>query len=131
MVSKGAVSKLHQHILIFVDDKLVNLPECEGIVLLNIQSWGAGADPWGTSSDPVRLCNNGTSQIFGLRSQLSKMKEKAQKVASNFIITVELSACFIWRWTVGGGWNHRSCADGEQTCKIHAKFYTTQIIILS
>ena len=53
MVSKGAVSKLHQHILVFVDDRLVDLPDCEGIVFLNIQSWGAGADPWGTSSDPV------------------------------------------------------------------------------
>ena len=54
MVSKGAVSKLRQHIHIFVDDKVVDLPECEGVVFLNIQSWGAGADPWGTSSDPVR-----------------------------------------------------------------------------
>ena len=55
MVSKGEVSKLRQHISLFVDDKLVDLPDCEGIVLLNIQSWGAGADPWGTATDAVGL----------------------------------------------------------------------------
>lgn len=55
MMSKGAVSKLHQHVSLFVDDNRVNLPECEGIVFLNIQSWGAGADAWGTASDPVKL----------------------------------------------------------------------------
>ena len=56
MVSKGAVSKLHQHITLFVDERVVNLPDCEGIVFLNIQSWGAGADPWGTANDPVNFC---------------------------------------------------------------------------
>ena len=54
MVSKGEVSKLHQHIRVFVDDRVIDLPECEGIVFLNIQSWGAGADPWGSASDSVR-----------------------------------------------------------------------------
>ncbi len=55
MISKGDTKDLHRHINVYGDGKKVDLPEVEGVVFLNIQSWGAGADAWGTSHDPVSL----------------------------------------------------------------------------
>lgn len=34
-----------------VDGKIVELPAVEGIVILNLLSWGSGANPWGTSRE--------------------------------------------------------------------------------
>lgn len=34
-----------------VDGKHVELPPLEGIVILNILSWGSGANPWGPEKD--------------------------------------------------------------------------------
>ena len=55
MISKGDTKDLHKHITVFADGRRVDLPDVEGVVFLNIQSWGAGADAWGTSQDPVSL----------------------------------------------------------------------------
>lgn len=38
---------LHKYIDLYLDGKLVELPELESIVVLNIPSWGAGVDLWG------------------------------------------------------------------------------------
>lgn len=54
MISKGDTKNLQNHLNVFVDGRRVDMPDVEGIVFLNIQSWGAGADAWGTSPDPVR-----------------------------------------------------------------------------
>jgi len=37
MISKTETSELHRHINIFVDKKKLELPELEGVVVLNIQ----------------------------------------------------------------------------------------------
>jgi diacylglycerol kinase (ATP) len=42
---------LHKKIRLEVDGKVVNLPQVEGIIILNILSWGSGANPWGPEKD--------------------------------------------------------------------------------
>ena len=32
---------------------MIDLPDIEGVVVLNIPSWGAGADLWGSEKDGV------------------------------------------------------------------------------
>ena len=53
---KSMVAKemeLHKHLRVTVDGEELKLPALEGLVLLNIQSWAAGADPWGTAGSEV------------------------------------------------------------------------------
>nr|XP_022288117.1 diacylglycerol kinase theta-like isoform X3 [Crassostrea virginica]XP_022333680.1 diacylglycerol kinase theta-like isoform X3 [Crassostrea virginica] len=47
MVKKRLVKDLHRHIRLEVDGRLVELPPVEGIIILNILSWGSGSNPWG------------------------------------------------------------------------------------
>ncbi|XP_025091817.1 diacylglycerol kinase theta-like isoform X2 [Pomacea canaliculata] len=47
MVNRKSCKDLHRHIKVEVDGKLIDLPPVEGIVILNILSWGSGANPWG------------------------------------------------------------------------------------
>lgn len=42
---------LWKRIELEVDGKSVDLPAVEGIVILNLLSWGGGANPWGTSRE--------------------------------------------------------------------------------
>ena len=51
MVSKKSWKELHNQIRIEVDGKLIQLPPVEGIIILNILSWGSGANPWGQEKD--------------------------------------------------------------------------------
>ena len=37
------------------DGLTIKLPDLQGIILLNIESWGAGAEPWGNEKDEVCL----------------------------------------------------------------------------
>lgn len=30
---------------------MIELPPCEGIIILNLSSWGSGANPWGTAKE--------------------------------------------------------------------------------
>ncbi|KAL7079428.1 hypothetical protein ACQ4LE_001052 [Meloidogyne hapla] len=34
-----------------VDGRPIELPPCEGIIVLNVLSWGSGANPWGTAKE--------------------------------------------------------------------------------
>ncbi|XP_033224636.1 diacylglycerol kinase theta isoform X3 [Belonocnema kinseyi] len=47
MVGRKPCKDLHKEIRLEVDGKLVELPQVEGIIILNILSWGSGANPWG------------------------------------------------------------------------------------
>ncbi|XP_076437790.1 diacylglycerol kinase theta-like [Babylonia areolata] len=47
MVNRKTCKDLHRHIKVEVDGKLIDLPPVEGIVILNILSWGSGANLWG------------------------------------------------------------------------------------
>ena len=51
MVAKE--TELHKYLRVVVDGEELKLPSLEGLVLLNIQSWAAGADPWGTTGSEV------------------------------------------------------------------------------
>ncbi|RXM98571.1 Diacylglycerol kinase theta [Acipenser ruthenus] len=42
---------LHKHLQLQVDQHEVELPSIEGLIFLNIPSWGSGADLWGSDSD--------------------------------------------------------------------------------
>ncbi|XP_078057043.1 diacylglycerol kinase theta isoform X2 [Mustelus asterias] len=42
---------LHKDLKLQVDDREVELPNIEGLIFLNIPSWGSGADLWGSDSD--------------------------------------------------------------------------------
>lgn len=45
--SGTSYEQLHRNMRLEVDNKLIELPELEGIIVLNILSWGSGANPWG------------------------------------------------------------------------------------
>ncbi|KAL5110455.1 Diacylglycerol kinase theta [Taenia crassiceps] len=51
MVNQTKCKDLHQNVLIEVDGRQLDLPPIEGIIILNILSWGAGANPWGVEKD--------------------------------------------------------------------------------
>ena len=46
--------ELHKQVRLEVDGRAVELPPCEGIICLNIASWGSGSNPWGSSSSADR-----------------------------------------------------------------------------
>ncbi|XP_070208433.1 diacylglycerol kinase theta-like isoform X1 [Littorina saxatilis] len=69
MVNRKSCKDLHRHIKVEVDGKLIELPPVEGIVILNILSWGSGANPWGperedTFSKPTHY--DGMLEIVGV-----------------------------------------------------------------
>jgi diacylglycerol kinase (ATP) len=47
IVNKNSWTNLNKAIKLEVDGKPVPLPHIEGIIILNILSWGSGANPWG------------------------------------------------------------------------------------
>ncbi|XP_018564136.1 diacylglycerol kinase theta isoform X3 [Anoplophora glabripennis] len=51
MVGPKMCKDLHKEVRLEVDGKLVELPQVEGIIILNILSWGSGANPWGPEKD--------------------------------------------------------------------------------
>lgn len=52
---KGYPQTFTHEVEIEIDGKKIDLPTLEGIVILNIGSWGAGADAWGPDKEDV--CN--------------------------------------------------------------------------
>ncbi|XP_076766753.1 diacylglycerol kinase theta isoform X5 [Xylocopa sonorina] len=61
MVKRKPCKDLHKEIRLEVDGRLVELPQVEGIIILNILSWGSGANPWGpdTKEDQFYTPNHG------------------------------------------------------------------------
>ncbi|KRX52446.1 Diacylglycerol kinase epsilon, partial [Trichinella sp. T9] len=60
---------LHLHVELQLDDKPVELPELEGVVVLNIPCWGAGVKPWQMGKGgPPQLIDDGLLEVFGLYS---------------------------------------------------------------
>ncbi|KRX70093.1 Diacylglycerol kinase epsilon, partial [Trichinella sp. T6] len=55
---------LHLHVELQLDDKLVELPELEGVVVLNIPCWGAGVKPWQMGKGgPPQLIDDGLLEV--------------------------------------------------------------------
>ncbi|XP_063407865.1 diacylglycerol kinase theta-like isoform X4 [Mytilus galloprovincialis] len=44
---RSLVRDLHRYIKVEVDGKPIDLPPVEGLIILNILSWGSGSNPWG------------------------------------------------------------------------------------
>ncbi|XP_067138852.1 diacylglycerol kinase theta [Centruroides vittatus] len=53
MVSKKTWKDLQREIRLEVDGKVIDLPPVEGIIILNILSWGSGANPWGPEKEDL------------------------------------------------------------------------------
>ncbi|KAH9381280.1 hypothetical protein HPB48_003261 [Haemaphysalis longicornis] len=53
MVSRKTWKDLHKEIRLEVDGKVIDLPPVEGIIILNILSWGSGANPWGPEKEDM------------------------------------------------------------------------------
>ncbi|CAH1986375.1 unnamed protein product [Acanthoscelides obtectus] len=51
IVGPSMCKDLHKEVRLEVDGKHVELPQVEGIIILNILSWGSGANPWGPEKD--------------------------------------------------------------------------------
>ncbi|XP_054266246.1 diacylglycerol kinase theta-like isoform X2 [Macrosteles quadrilineatus] len=51
MVGRKMCKDLHREVRLEVDGKVVDLPPVEGIIILNILSWGSGANPWGPEKE--------------------------------------------------------------------------------
>lgn len=51
-------SQLNERISLEMDGKLIDLPELESIVVLNIASWGAGANLWDLGLDQNRMSSD-------------------------------------------------------------------------
>jgi len=51
MLGRRMCKDLHKEIKLEVDGKHVELPPIEGIIILNIMSWGSGANAWGPEKD--------------------------------------------------------------------------------
>ncbi|KYB29049.1 Diacylglycerol kinase theta-like Protein [Tribolium castaneum] len=51
MVGPKMCKDLHKEVRLEVDGKHVELPQVEGIIILNILSWGSGANPWGPEKE--------------------------------------------------------------------------------
>lgn len=47
MVNRSSWNNLNKALKLEVDGKPIALPHVEGIIILNILSWGSGANPWG------------------------------------------------------------------------------------
>ncbi|OUC47857.1 diacylglycerol kinase accessory domain protein [Trichinella nativa] len=55
---------LHLHVELQLDNKLVELPELEGVVVLNIPCWGAGVKPWQMGKGgPPQLIDDGLLEV--------------------------------------------------------------------
>ncbi|VDM30824.1 unnamed protein product [Hydatigera taeniaeformis] len=51
MVNRSTCRDLQKKVVVEADGKVLDLPSLEGIVVLNILSWGGGANPWGLDKD--------------------------------------------------------------------------------
>jgi diacylglycerol kinase (ATP) len=51
MMNKSSCKDLNRLVSLEVDGRRIDMPQIEGIIILNIQSWGGGSNPWGSEKD--------------------------------------------------------------------------------
>uniref|UniRef100_A0AC35G3A0 Diacylglycerol kinase n=1 Tax=Panagrolaimus sp. PS1159 TaxID=55785 RepID=A0AC35G3A0_9BILA len=72
-----------------VDGKMIDLPPCEGIVILNLLSWGSGANPWGTAKEEAGFQkpthHDGLLEVVGI-SDVSRLGLIQSKLAAGIRI---------------------------------------------
>ena len=101
-LAKKSMSNLHEKAVLTVDGKIVELPQVEGFIILNIPSWGAGCDLWGKDKDDgfqVQSSSDNLLEIVGvtgvvhmgrIRSGLSTGIRIAQGCQINLTLKSEL-----------------------------------------
>ncbi|XP_029178189.1 diacylglycerol kinase theta isoform X5 [Nylanderia fulva] len=101
MVKRKPCKDLHKEIRLEVDGKLVDLPQVEGIIILNILSWGSGANPWGpdTKEDQFYTPNHwdGMLEVVGVTGvmhlgQIQSGLRTAMRIAQGGHIKIHLNS---------------------------------------
>uniref|UniRef100_A0A1X7V9D8 Diacylglycerol kinase n=1 Tax=Amphimedon queenslandica TaxID=400682 RepID=A0A1X7V9D8_AMPQE len=99
--SRDTSAELHQVMALKVDDKFVSLPTgLKGIVLLNIESWGAGSEPWGSHIEEgfeKNTYSDGMLEVMGLSGpmHLGRIKSSLQngiRIAQGTNISISFSS---------------------------------------
>ncbi|XP_017764692.1 PREDICTED: diacylglycerol kinase theta isoform X7 [Eufriesea mexicana] len=99
MVKRKLCKDLHKEIRLEVDGKLVELPQVEGIIILNILSWGSGANPWGPDSKEDQFCTpnhgDGMLEVVGVTGimhlgQIQSGLRTAMRIAQGGHIKIHL-----------------------------------------
>jgi diacylglycerol kinase (ATP) len=72
-----------------VDSRPIELPPVEGLVVLNILSWGSGANPWGTAKEESGFQKpthyDGLLEVVGI-TDVSRLGLIQSKIASGLRI---------------------------------------------
>ncbi|XP_018394366.1 PREDICTED: diacylglycerol kinase theta isoform X3 [Cyphomyrmex costatus] len=101
MVGRKPCKDLHKEIRLEVDGRLVELPQVEGIIILNILSWGSGANPWGpdTKEDQFYTPNHwdGMLEVVGVTGvmhlgQIQSGLRTAMRIAQGGHIKIHLNS---------------------------------------
>ncbi|XP_050312450.1 diacylglycerol kinase theta isoform X2 [Anthonomus grandis grandis] len=97
---KVCIRDLHKLVQLEVDFKRVNIPQVEGIIVLNILSWGSGANPWGPENDgkfskPTHF--DGLLEVVGVTGvvhlgQIQSGLRSAMRIAQGKHIKIHLHA---------------------------------------
>ncbi|KAG7213122.1 hypothetical protein KM043_002441 [Ampulex compressa] len=99
MVKRKPCKDLHREIRLEVDGRLIELPQVEGIIILNILSWGSGANPWGpdTKEDQFYTPNHwdGMLEVVGVTGvmhlgQIQSGLRTAMRIAQGGHIKIHL-----------------------------------------
>lgn len=51
IMNKSSCKDLNRLVSLEVDGRKIDMPQIEGIIILNIQSWAGGSNPWGSEKD--------------------------------------------------------------------------------
>ncbi|KAI6190737.1 Diacylglycerol kinase [Aphelenchoides bicaudatus] len=80
---------LWKRIELEVDGKIIDLPPVEGIIILNLLSWGSGANPWGTAREEAGFQKpthyDGLLEVVGI-SDISRLGLIQSKLAAGLRI---------------------------------------------
>ncbi|CAJ0958372.1 unnamed protein product, partial [Mesorhabditis belari] len=80
---------LWKRIELEVDGKIIELPNIEGIIVLNLLSWGSGANPWGTAKEDENFSKpthyDGLLEVVGV-SDVSRLGLIQSKLAAGIRI---------------------------------------------
>ncbi|XP_065652348.1 diacylglycerol kinase theta isoform X2 [Hydra vulgaris] len=99
-LAKSSMTDLQNKLILKVDGKDCKLPTIQGLAIVNINSWGGGADPWGKDVDEkfkVQSYSDGNLEVVGFTGvyHLGKIKSGFStgiRIAQGTQINLELKA---------------------------------------
>uniref|UniRef100_A0A0A9W342 Diacylglycerol kinase n=1 Tax=Lygus hesperus TaxID=30085 RepID=A0A0A9W342_LYGHE len=100
MVGRKLCKDLHREVKLEVDGKQIELPPVEGIIILNILSWGSGANPWGPEKEDQFSKPNhwdGMLEVVGVTGvvhlgQIQSGLRSAMRIAQGGHIKIHISS---------------------------------------